>query len=304
MVMFVLLIGLIRWIWHVVRDNKHHANKTLRFKAKQQMAEQRPFNRSFKIQPKPEWVVHEVLRLKALLPDHGCRKIATTFNRIHVEKSGMTVSKSYCANQIKKHQYDIQVLRRQIKHKKPKPIANNIIWAMDLTTVTASDKNQHKVFGIIDHGSRSCLSLQHLSTVTSLTLLQILLNTIKLYGKPKSIRTDNERIFTSKLFRLFLLLLGIKHQRTMVCCPWQNGRIERFFGTFKQKMNQVMVDSAEQLSCALPEYRFWYNHIRTHDHLNGYTPAEIWDKSCAKFSNEPEFFQQWNGVLSGYYFRP
>ena len=44
-----------------------------------------PLNQSAKIQPKPEWVVQEVLRLKALLPDAGCRTIATTFNRIYIE---------------------------------------------------------------------------------------------------------------------------------------------------------------------------------------------------------------------------
>jgi len=30
---------------------------------------------------KPTWVVQRVIRLKALMPDAGCRRIATTFNR-------------------------------------------------------------------------------------------------------------------------------------------------------------------------------------------------------------------------------
>ena len=216
----------------------------------------------------------------------------------------MTVSKSYCANQIKKHLYEIQIIRRNIKQKKPKALAKNIIWATDLTTVTDINKSQNKVIGIIDHGSRSCLSLQHLPTATSITILRALLNAIELYGKPKCLRTDNERIFTSRLFRFSLYLLGIKHQRSMVCCPWQNGRVERFFGTFKERVNQIAIESAEQLTTLLPEYRFWYNHIRPHGNLAGYTPAEIWDNKAISLKNKPRIFYAWDGVLLGYSFRP
>ena len=142
-----------------------------------------------------------MLPLKARLPEARCRTIATTFNRIHVEISGMTVSKSYCANQIKKHLYEIQVIRRKLKRKKPTSLAKNIVWGTDITTVTDANKYQNKIIGIIDHGSRNCLSLQHLPTTTSITILGALLNAIELYGKPKCLRTDNERIFTSRLFR-------------------------------------------------------------------------------------------------------
>lgn len=35
------------------------------------------------IKHKPEWVTHEVLRLKALMGKAGCRSVAMTFNRLH-----------------------------------------------------------------------------------------------------------------------------------------------------------------------------------------------------------------------------
>ena len=34
--------------------------------------------------------------------------------------------------------------------------------------------------------------------------------------------------------------LGIRHQRTTPGCPWQNGRIERLFGTLKNKLDQLV----------------------------------------------------------------
>ena len=90
----------------------------------------------------------------------------------------------------------------------------------------------------------------------------------------------------------------------MVCCPWQNGRVERFFGTFKERVNQVVIESAEQLTSVLPEYRFWYNHIRPHDNLAGYTPAECWNGKTNDLRRKPTLFYEWDGVLSGYYSRP
>jgi len=188
-------------------------------------------------QPKPGWVKREVIRLKALMPQAGCRTIAHTFNRMHQYK-GMSVGKSYVNETIKKHQYEIQILRRKIKHKRPKPLPLNLIWGIDMTGKTDSTGQLHNILGIIEHQSRCCLTLRSLSDKASITLLENLIAAIKLYGKPKLIRTDNEAVFTSRLFCLGLWVLGIKHQTTEVACPWQNGKVERFFGTLKQKLNQ------------------------------------------------------------------
>ena len=62
-------------------------------------------------QPKPEWIRKEIIRLKALLPKFGCRKIADTFNRIYEASTGMRVSKTFVSDVIRQHQYEIQILR-------------------------------------------------------------------------------------------------------------------------------------------------------------------------------------------------
>jgi transposase InsO family protein len=43
---------------------------------------------------------------------------------------------------------------------------------------------------------------------------------------------------------------GVRHQRTEPGCPWQNGRIERLFGTLKQKLDQWEVAGFEALNDA------------------------------------------------------
>ena len=112
---------------------------------------------------------------------------------------------------------------------------------------------------------------------SSITLLRCILDCIEQYGMPKIIRTDNEAVFTSKLFRLGLKCLGIRHQVIQKAAPWQNGRMERLFGTLKDCLDCWMVDSLEQLNDDLVIFKFWYHHVRPHQHLDGKTPAEVWN---------------------------
>lgn len=86
--------------------------------------------------PKPAWVGKEIIRLKALMPDAGCRKIADTFNRIFAQSRGMTVSKTFANEVIRRNNYEIQVLRRTLKNRTPRPVPASLIWGMDLTGKT------------------------------------------------------------------------------------------------------------------------------------------------------------------------
>jgi transposase InsO family protein len=78
------------------------------------------------------------------------------------------------------------------------------------------------------------------------------------------------------VFRFGLWLLGIRHQRTELGCPWQNGRVERFIGTVKRALAAESIADERELTTTLQETRTWYNHERPHDHLQGRTPAEVW----------------------------
>jgi len=66
---------------------------------------------------KPEWVRQEIIKLKAQGPDLGCRHIAMIFNRRYAAK-GMTVGKTFVSTVIRKHRYDIQVIRQKLKCRK------------------------------------------------------------------------------------------------------------------------------------------------------------------------------------------
>ena len=122
---------------------------------------------------------------------------------------------------------------------------------------------------IVDHASLACLRLQRLADKSSLRLLQKLVQAVKQYGRPRFLRTDNEAVLVSRVFRLGLWLLGIRHQRTEPGCPWQNGRVERFIGTVKRALALDPIADKEAFTDRLKGIRAWYNHARPHDHLQG-----------------------------------
>ena len=236
------------------------------------------------------------------MPNASGYTIAYTFNRLHKKRSNMTVGKSYVYEVLKKQQYAILIKQKKIKLKQPPPYLNNQLWQLDLTQVQAEQQNK-LILGIIDAGSRACLSLQTIPNKLSITLLKSLLDTIEKYGKPKAIRTDNEAIFTAYLFRVSLWLLNIQHQRTQICSPWQNGRIERLFGTLKRYTKQITIP-VQHTQAALNQFRFWYNHVRPHHNLHGQTPEEVWSGRQPNNKGKAIYINIWENLLTGYYVPP
>jgi len=178
---------------------------------------------------------------------------------------------------------------------------------IDLTNITDIHKNKNNIFGIIDAGSRAILFLQRLKDKSTISILKSLINTIEKYGKPNIIKSDNEHIFTSALFRFTLWILNIKHQKSQIASPWQNGKIERFFATLKFSFNQLDFYNVKGINKALYIFRFYYNHIRVHQHLYYLTPSEAWDGKdmiTSKNTNEIYYFSELHGVINGFYFKP
>jgi transposase InsO family protein len=246
---------------------------------------------------KPQWVIDKVLYLAAI-SGYGAGKVAELFNQRY-NHHGDSVSKTFVYYQMKNQQYQIKVLRRNMKNTPPRTVAVNQTWGMDLTTVTLN-KQQKLVLGIVDHGSRLSLKLQQLQSKHSAAIMLEVVQAIRQFGFPKFIRTDNEACFNSCWLKSCLKLLGIKKQTTAVASPWQNGRIERFFGTFKEKFRQLDFSGCN-LQTELDIYQAWYNSVRTHSNLGGLTPAEVWRGRQNKNTEEAQWVSAWHGVLCGYY---
>jgi putative transposase len=164
-------------------------------------------------------------------------------------------------------------VRRELRRRKPRAVAINAVWALDLTMI-----HGQPVLGIVDHGSHRLLRLAALPRKCTFTPLGHLCLTIAQFGSPRAVRTDNEAMFTSRLWRHVLGWLRIRRQRSAPGRPWQNGRIERLFGTVKPWLRALVAADANtwQLQCTLDLATLFYNEQRPHQALGGLTPMHAW----------------------------
>ncbi|MBA1421443.1 MAG: transposase [Epsilonproteobacteria bacterium] len=153
--------------------------------------------------------------------------------------------------------------------------------------------------------SGALVTLKYLPTKSTINIIRVLLDAIELYGKPQAIRSDNEIVFTSKLMRFTLWVLGIKRETTQIASPWQNGKIERLFGTMKHSLRDLVLPSTQRLEDGLKEFRFFYNHIRMHQNLDYNTPANVWDNKSMSNSktHRDSLYEGLCGNVAGYYYR-
>ncbi len=225
----------------------------------------------FRSRKKPDWVIHEIIKIKALMPHASCRIISLVFNKRFKNKE--SVGKTFVNYTILQNLYEIQILRKKIKSRPAHAVPFSKVWGIDLTFV-----QQKPVLGVIEHHSRKALGLIPLKQKSSIVILRALLNILDNTPAPQFIRSDNEICFNSKLMKFGFWVLGIKHQTIDKHCPWQNGRIERFFGTLKTSLANTPEQSDSDLLYLMHSFEFWYNHIRFHQNIQGKTPEFIYQK--------------------------
>jgi putative transposase len=275
LILLLIFLAILTAITSLADFQKHHSQKrfTKATKANFKQAAHGSSN-AIKCAKKPAWITDHLLRSKAWNRNASCRALAEQFNRAYAEL-GFSVSKSFAADLIRKRGADIVQLRARWKNNPPKEGDKNQTWAMDLSFVTDHTIKQRILLGIIDHGSRASMAFEELANKRSVTILRCLIKAMKQFGLPKKIRVDNEACFHGWPIRMALMCLNIRLQTTPPHSPWCNGRIERFFGSFKRDFERVVECNLERL---VAQWRWYYNFARAHQHLSYKTPAESWSK--------------------------
>jgi transposase InsO family protein len=216
----------------------------------------------------------KLLYLCARLDRAGCRTIADVYNCWH--GGWTTICKTSVWKFRREHDTEIQRLRRQRKRRRPHFVPAGQAWALDLTLIRSPFGISFTVLGILDAGSRKLMRLQVLPTKCAIVVLGHLLIAAGTHGLPAVIRTDNETMFTSRLWQATLKSLGIAHRRGPPRQPWRNGRIERFFGTLKTALRGLRFGTARELQTALDRFAHWYDQCRPHQGIDGLVPEEVW----------------------------
>jgi putative transposase len=208
--------------------------------------------------------------MKAINPTLSHHLISQLFNATHDTQS---ISSTFVGYTLRDYAYELQVLTKALKNRPVKSVLFNATWGMDLTFV-----NGRPLLGVVEHHSRKLLTLIPLKQKSSVNILLALLPLLKVYPKPRQIRTDNEKCFTSKLVTFALWFMGIKHQTIDKNCPWQNGRVERLFGTLKSNLALLPTADNKDLPYLVQNFEWWYNHVRVHQNLNYKTPQSVYEK--------------------------
>lgn len=250
---------------------------------------------------KPDWARDAVLALHERT-GQSHRKLADTFNRLHFARTGVSVQRTWVRDLIRQQAYRELQVRLACRKRIPRPIANNVEWGLDTTLLRDAKSQTHTVVGLLDHGSRLSLMLRTLPRFNTWTLLGTILLTIGCHGKPAAIRLDNHPVHHARRFKNIMRWLGIRLQFSRPASPWQNGRIERFFGTLKMHLHGWRFTDGRCLAQGLDEFRHYYNAVRPHQHLVGRTPNEAW-QGIDPYQRPPRrclWFEGWDGRLRGW----
>ena len=164
--------------------------------------------------------------------------------------------------------------RKWVRYELPNP---NDLWHTDWSY----DPFTTQQLGVyIDDRTRLVTSYGLFKRATAENTIALLHGGIAEYGKPKSIMTDHGSQYYANHpnaeqenteFRKELNLLGIKHYLARVNRPQTNGKIERFFLTYKTEYATGTFNN-------IKDYITHYNTKRLHMSLNYKTPQEIWDE--------------------------
>lgn len=151
-----------------------------------------------------------------------------------------------------------------VKYEWPKP---NALWHTDWTTCPYTRK---QLIAFIDDHSRFIVYAELFDNATTENTLRAFKKAIDKYGVPEHILTDNGTQFTpacaqSGPFTQWCEERGIKHILGRVHHPQTNGKIERWFGTYKSCEYKPESDD-------LHSFVKYYNEERLHQGIGYKTP--------------------------------
>jgi len=170
-----------------------------------------------------------------------------------------------------------QKSRSWVRYELPNP---NDLWHTDWSYDSFSG-NHISVY--IDDRTRLITSYGIFKNVNIINSLALLKGGIAEYGKPKAVMTDHgsnyfnntpdsKGILQLNTFQEQLRVLGIKHSLAPVNRPQTNGKVERFFRTYKEEYVTGTFSS-------IKDFITHYNTERPHMSLNYKTPKQVWDEN-------------------------
>jgi putative transposase len=162
---------------------------------------------------------------------------------------------------------------KYVRYEYPNP---HDLWHTDWTTCPFTKK---QMIAFIDDCTRVLIHAEYFAHASTENTILALSNAIERWGKPRIILSDNGTQFTPARsnkgpFTLWCEGKGIIHILGRVHHPQTNGKIERWFGTYKQEYDERFTN--------IEQFLRFYNEERPHMSIGYLTPMEKLRK-CAKY---------------------
>jgi transposase InsO family protein len=240
----------------------------------------------------PEKVIKEIVNTKLSYKAWGPKKIVAKLKHDHPDRK-------YPSPSTAQHWLSTCGLvepRKRKPHVPPysQPFsecnASNAVWSIDFKGEFRMGNRQYCYpLTLEDNFSRFLILCVGLDGTKYLDTHQRLQWAFQEYGMPLAIRSDNGTPFVApgqtglSRISIWLIQLGILHERIDKGHPEQNGRLERFHRTLKDFVKahpQADLGPQQQLFDA---FRYEYNHVRPHESLGFQRPAELFSCSTRQY---------------------
>jgi putative transposase len=182
----------------------------------------------------------------------GVHKMTLSLKSSGFEVSERQIQKIYGQHNLKMNKRKRPSQIKFVKYEWPKP---NMLWHTDWTTCPYTRK---QLIAFIDDHSRFIVHAEYFENATTENTILAFANAINRYGTPENILTDNGPQFNIHgKFEEFCKAKKIKHILGRVHHPQTNGKIERWFGTYKSSEFKQGQDT-------LQSFVNYYNNERLH----------------------------------------
>jgi putative transposase len=201
---------------------------------------------------------------------YGSPKMWLVIQAIGFDVSQRQIQKIYHKNGFKMNRRKRPSQIKFVKYEWPKP---NALWHTDWTSCPFTGK---QLIAFIDDHSRYIVHAEYFSNATTENTILAFEAAIKKHGTPENILTDNGTQFTPAKgetgpFTKWCESKGIKHILGRVHHPQTNGKIERWFGTYKQEYDERFNN--------LNRFVKFYNEARIHQGINYKTPQQRYNSA-------------------------
>lgn len=208
--------------------------------------------------------------IKTLWHEHkiGSQKLLYLTKEVGFDVSERQIQKILNRNNLKMNNRSRPSQIKYCKYERSKP---DELWHTDWSECPFTGK---KLIAFIDDHSRYLIHAEFFSNATAENSILAFENAILKNGIPKQILTDNGSHFTNThnrgdpnhIFTQFCVLQGVKHILGRPSHPETNGKIERWFGTYKKEFDERFNN--------IEDFIKFYNEKRIHQSLDYKVPAE------------------------------